>query len=158
MENTFGFVNLKITIAADKTSDNKPNVNAFHVFRAVNANAKGRRTAVLNLRPRRNGITTFFIKPDRPLSTANGVLISFCKNDRGINSLTWWSSFRADGTFITSSWLLIKSSIVFIVFSIMVRLSGSICLKVSFFRSINYERQYWPVDRNRTLFPQPNHR
>jgi hypothetical protein len=43
--------------------ESKPRVRAFHVFRAIRARARGTRAVALNLRPRRNGITTFLMIP-----------------------------------------------------------------------------------------------
>lgn len=65
-ELTFGLDNLKTTTAADTTSDNKPSVNAFHAFNAINANASGNKTVVLNFNPNKNGTKTFLTRP-RPV-------------------------------------------------------------------------------------------
>lgn len=59
-------MNLKITIAPVRTRDSKPRVMAFHVLRAIKAKASGTRTAVLNLRPSKNGIITFLTNLERP--------------------------------------------------------------------------------------------
>lgn len=62
-----GLASLKISSAPVRTKDNNPNVRAFQVFRAINANARGTSTAVLNLRPSKNGTITFFTSfDDRP--------------------------------------------------------------------------------------------
>lgn len=63
---TLGFDNLKIKRAPVKTRDKSPRVSAFHVFKAIKAKAKGTRTAVLNLRPNKNGTITFLTIFDRP--------------------------------------------------------------------------------------------
>lgn len=58
---------MKIRRAPVRTKDNNPRVRAFQVFRAINANARGTRMAVLNFRPSKNGTITFFTSfDDRP--------------------------------------------------------------------------------------------
>lgn len=50
-----------------RTKDSNPKVNAFQVFKAINANARGTRIAVLNFRPNKNGTITFLTNfDDRP--------------------------------------------------------------------------------------------
>lgn len=63
---TFGLANLKISIAAERTIDKSPSVSAFHVFKAIKANASGTNTVVLNFNPSKNGIITFLTNP-RPV-------------------------------------------------------------------------------------------
>lgn len=66
---TFGFVNLNNAIAADKTKERSPKVKAFHVLRAIKANANGTITEALNFSPKTKGITTFFTKLDLPTTS-----------------------------------------------------------------------------------------
>lgn len=54
-------------MAADKTKDKSPKVKAFHVLRAIKANANGTITEALNFNPNTKGITTFLTKLDLPV-------------------------------------------------------------------------------------------
>lgn len=66
--NTFGLANLKTTTAVETTNEMRPSVSAFHAFNAINANANGNRTVVLNFNPSKNGTNTFLTSP-RPNDT-----------------------------------------------------------------------------------------
>lgn len=63
---TFGLANLNTTTAVETTNEIRPNVSAFHAFNAINANANGNKTVVLNFSPNKNGTKTFLTSP-RPV-------------------------------------------------------------------------------------------
>lgn len=54
-------MNLNISKAPVSTSDSKPKVRAFHVFKAISAKASGTSTAALNFSPSKKGNITFLI-------------------------------------------------------------------------------------------------
>lgn len=58
--------NLNTTTAVETTNEMSPNVKAFHAFNAINANANGNKTVVLNFNPSKNGTNTFLTRP-RPV-------------------------------------------------------------------------------------------
>lgn len=60
---TFGLASLKTTTAVETTNEISPSVSAFHAFNAINANANGNKTVVLNFNPSKNGTNTFLTSP-----------------------------------------------------------------------------------------------
>lgn len=52
-----------MTMAAERTTERRPSVRAFHVFNAIRAIAMGMKVVALILSPTRNGTITFFINP-----------------------------------------------------------------------------------------------
>lgn len=88
---TLGLANLKISIAAERTIDKSPSVRAFHVFKAIKANASGTKTVVLNFNPSKNGIITFLTNP-RPVGSiccSNKINIILCRK-----TITFFLCFR----------------------------------------------------------------
>lgn len=91
---TFGLANLKISIAAERTIDKSPSVSAFQVFRAINANASGTSTVVLNFNPSKNGIITFLTNP-RPMNEIFTLVNVYYANGQNFTtSVTFFLSFR----------------------------------------------------------------